>query len=463
MAILALIVAFAGAFRFARLYVSWPVATVAALAFTFWRMGWDRVNGHLHTVWLSGLLAWLAWSLEQAKRAPESKQRRWVVYTGVMWGLMINFSLYGVFIGVLAFLLWGRQIFQPRRLGQIIIAGLIALILGLPTIGMYAVGTWEDHTRIHGAEHNMWWGASLNSLFIPSIFHPLEPVRNLARSIYKGPYNESGVMNFGLLTSMLALVGCAVVVNTRPRTAGLVILALTSIILSMGLLLRWNGEVIQHPVFRPLNAWIWNLGHALKPQVFSASRPGPFENGVPLPGFLLTAIVPFWEGARTVSRYAVLGMLSMVVLAGIALESLPRIARIGLIALWLVEMLPSPIRNLPVPIQPHPAYTWLMRQPLGPGEGILEMTYPTLRIGGEILWATSFHRKPTVSGAGSFWPEHTFALWSYFLNDQTALSNPQVGFVLKQYGIRYLFFCICMGTERGKYGQWCKTIRHFGR
>lgn len=57
--VLALIVAFAGMFRFARLFTSWPIAVVAALAFTFWRMGWDWVSGHLNMVWVSGLLGWL--------------------------------------------------------------------------------------------------------------------------------------------------------------------------------------------------------------------------------------------------------------------------------------------------------------------------------------------------------------------------------------------------------------------
>jgi len=79
---------------------------------------------------------------------------------------MINFSLYGIFIGALAFLLWGREIFQFRRLRQILVATFIALAIGFPTIVTYYVGSRQDQTHIYGAEHNMWWGASLNSLFI---------------------------------------------------------------------------------------------------------------------------------------------------------------------------------------------------------------------------------------------------------------------------------------------------------
>lgn len=439
LSVLALVIAFAGIFRFAQLFVSRTLAIVAALAFTFWQMGWNRVNGHLHTVWASGLLAWLAWSIEQARRASGSKQFRWVIIAGGIWGAMINFSLYGVFIGALAFLLWGRHIFQPRRIVQIIMAGLIALVLSSPTIGLYIAGSWADHTHIYGAEHNMWWGASLNSFFIPSIFHPLEPVRLLARTVYKGPYNESGVMNFGLMTSFLALLGCIAGVKTKRSIAGLVILVIAGIILAMGLLLRWNGEVVPCPVFSPLNTWIWGMGHSLKPEVFSGSPPEPFKKGIPLPGFLLTAFIPFWEGARTVSRYAVLGMLGMVILAGLALERFPKVVRAVLIALWLVEILPAPTRSLPVPLQPHPAYAWLAKQNLKLGEGVADLVYPTLGIDGRILWATILHQKPTASGTGSFWPEHTYELWHYLLSDRIVLSQPQVGYVFQQYGVRYIF------------------------
>ena len=260
-----------------------------------------------------------------------------------------------------------------------------------------------------------------------------------SHELYGGPYNESGVMNFGTLLSLLAALGAIIAIRSKPSNSGLVILTLTGIVLSMGLLLRWNGEVVRWPALDPLNAALWNLGHALKPTVFPASRPPSFESGVPLPGFLLTVIIPFWESARTVSRYAVLGMLGATILAGLLLERLPKLARITLTVILLIEIWPSPTGNLPLPFHPHPAYAWLAEQCLEPDEGIVDLVYPTLQINGHILWATSLHGKPTASGSGSSWPEHAFALWNYLLSDLQALGRPEVGNVFRQYKIHYVF------------------------
>lgn len=151
---------------------------------------------------------------------------------------------------------------------------------------------------------------------------------------------------------------------------------------------------------------------------------------------------------RTVSRYAVVGMLGAVGLAALALERFPKTARYVLVAIWMVEMLPAPTRNLPVPFQLHPAYVWLAGQDLQSGEGIADIAYPTLVISGETLWATLGHRTPTASGAGSFWPAHTFALWEYLLQQKGDLSQPEIGYVLSQYHVRYLFLHMRGDRER---------------
>jgi hypothetical protein len=132
-------------------------------------------------------------------------------------------------------------------------------------------------------------------------------------------------------------------------------------------------------------------------------------------------------------------MIGVTILAGLLLERLPKLARITLIVILLIELWPSPTQNLPLPLHPHPAYAWLAEQRLEPGEGIVDLVYPTLQINGHILWATFLHGKPTASGGGSSWPEHTFALWNYFITDSQALGRPEVGIVFRQYKIRYVF------------------------
>jgi len=449
--ILAVAVSFAGMVRFSRLYVSPFLSVVVSLAFAFWR--WGRVGGHVHMLWAWGLLPWLAWAVEHTRRARASRRLRWVVIAGIVWGGMIDLSLYGVFLGAVVFTAWGHRLLKLRWIGYLLIAASIALVLSLPTIALYAWGSQQDHIHPFGVEHNMWWGASLNSLAIPSVFHPLAPIREAARLVYSGPYNESGAMNFGMVTSVLALLGLFGIVRARPDSAGLAWLTSVGVILGLGLLLRWNGRVIHLPFLRPLNMLIWRVGRSLKPQVFQATPPPPFISGVPLPGLILTALVPFWEGARTVSRYAVVGMLGATALAGVVLDGLPKMARALLIVIWLVEILPNPTASLPVPTQPHPAYAWLAEQDLNPSEGIADLVYPTLRIDGKVIFATALHGRPTASGVGSFMPEHTFVLWDHLLGDPRALSLPETALVFRQYGVRYLFLHVQGDREQGMWAM----------
>lgn len=449
LAIGALIISFAGMYRFLRLFVSWPVATLAALVYTFWGMIWGRVIGHLNVEWMSGLLPWLAWGMVRSYKSGQSK---WLVFSGLTWGLIINFSLYGIFIGATLFLLlWGCRIF--REIPRVMLVGFIAIMVSLPTILLYKQGASKDQTHVFGIRHNVWWGASLNSIFAPFGSHPLPSIRSLYRLLYKGRYDESAMMNFGLVTSVLSLGGMVIVLRNRLPIANLIGLTLGGTILGMGVLLQWDGEVVSNPIFRPLNAAVWNLGRVMKPAIFSeATPPPPFDSGVPLPGFLLTALIPFWENARTVCRFAVLGMLGAVTLSGITLDHLPKVVRVFLSVIWLVEMLPHPTWNAPVPRQLHPAYAWLANQTLRPGEGIADIFYPTLIIRGEILWAAGLHGKPTVSGAGSSLPGHTIALFnylhSYIANDPTAISQPQVVYILQQYRVQYLFLHVLGEKEK---------------
>jgi len=444
--VLALGISFAGMLRFARLYASFGVSVVVALVFTFWR--WGRVEGHLNILWMWGLLPWLAWAVEHARRSEVSRRSLWIMVAGIIWGGMINFALYGIFLGAVVFTIWGYRLLKLRWVGYLLLAASIALLFSLPTTAFYAWGSHQDHIHLFGVEHNMWWGASLNSLIIPSVYHPLAPIREVAHLLYSGPYNESGVMNFGLVTSVLALAGLFGIVRARRDSVGLVWLISVGATLGLGLLLRWNGRVIHFPFLQPLDMIIWRVGYTLKPQVFPTSPPPPFISGVPLPGLILTAVVPFWEGARTVSRYAVVGMLGATVLAGVALDRLPKVARALLIVIWLVEILPNPTANVPVPTQPHPAYAWLAEQDLAPWQGIADLVYPTVLRGGQVIWATVLHKKPIVSGGGSFMPEHTFMLWDYFLTDQQALSRGDTPLVLEQYGVRYLFLHVRGNRER---------------
>lgn len=437
----ALVVSFSGTFRFVRLYASSFPATFAALTFTFVNMRWFRIGGHLHILWASSLLPCLAWAVETARRRTQWPEGKAVWQIGLIWGIMINFSLYSIFLGGLVFILLGKNLFNVKCIRQVIVVGMIALAIASPTIVLYWIGSSADQAQHYGIAHDLVWGASLNSLFVPSVFHPLGALREIARTIYTGPLDESGVFNMGFITCGLALPGLFLMLKKKPRSWGLVWLTVGGLVLSLGVLLRWNGRSVQLPGTFVFNEILWKFGRILKPELFPTASPYPdFRSGIPLPGLFLTILVPFWESARVMGRYALLGMLGAVVLAAIALQKLPALARILLAMLWVIEILPFPTGSgRPAVFQLHPAYTWLTVQPLEAGEGILDMEPPTVSIGGSVPVATLLHGIPTAAGVGSFWPEHAFRLWEVFRPEGEALAQPQIGDSLWQYHIRYLF------------------------
>ena len=451
LALLSLFVTFAGMFRFVRLFATRFSASVAALVFTFIGARWLRVGGgHLHILWASSLLPWLAWELEHIRRSsPTASVRKLMFISGLIWGVMINFSLYSIFLGGVIFSIWGRQILILRRIKQALQIAVIALIVGSPSIVLYALGNRQDPLVSFGVSHIIHWGASLNSIPAPFVFHTLDFVRQVAHSIYAGPYDESGVANLGPVTCLLGLLGLVLMLKHRKEHSHLAWLMLAGVVLSLGLFLRWDGQIVKAPIFRSFDVFIWGVGHTLKPALFTSLAPeSGFRSGVPLPGFVLTAMVPFWESARVMSRYVFAGAIGMVALAAYGLQRLPKAARYLMAVIWLVEVLPGPTATLPVPMNPHPAYAWLAQQNLSPGEGIVDMEYPTIMIGGETLFSTWYHRKPTASGVGSFWPQGTKPLWEYFAVDSQALSGSESALILQQYDVRYLFLHLKGNREK---------------
>jgi hypothetical protein len=351
---------------------------------------------------------------------------------------MINSSLYGIFLGGLTFSIWGRQLLTRPRIKQGIQIAAIALSVGAPAIVQYAIAVRQDSPVAVGIPEITYLGASLNSLPIPSVYHPLNVVRQFARSWYAGPYDESGIANLGLVTCLLGLLGLFMTIKHRKHMH-LAWPVLTGIVLALGLFLKWDGQLLRSPVFQSVDAFVWRAGHTLKPELFASLSPeSGFRRGVPLPGFVLAATIPFFESARTMSRYIFVAILGLAALSAYGLHKLPGIGRYLLAVIWLIEVWPNPTASQAMPLIPHPAYAWLARQDLEQGEGIVDIKGRRVMISGETLFATSLHGKPTASGVGSFWPRHTWLLQDYLSTH--GLSDPEAAWVFQQYGIHYVFF-----------------------
>ena len=110
LAILSLVVAYLGTMKFLELHVPRIISILGAIVYTFAGVRSARMaGGHLHILWASSLFPWLGWSLSKFSFSIRSDiSRKYLIISGVIWGLMINFSLYAVFLGGLFLLVVGK-------------------------------------------------------------------------------------------------------------------------------------------------------------------------------------------------------------------------------------------------------------------------------------------------------------------------------------------------------------------
>jgi len=460
-------IAFAGAYFAARLFVGRGPATLAALGYAFTFPLFVRLASHLNVLGGAALLPWMLWTLIRLNRGRITWGR--LAGIGLLWGISINFSFYYIFIGGLLILLYlvtptreRRPLRLPERLQRVAVhRPLVGEVLERAILGTsmaafavlfnlpYFVGFWRARTAdsipFFDIIHLQIWGISLNSIFSPAVGHPL--LAPVARSIYTANINEAAFMSLGIVAPLLALYNLRFMHQDR-QLAFLLVLMFVGIVLGLGVYLKWNEELVHLPILSPLNDLVWRIGYALKPALFlQDTPPDRLAEGIPLPELWLAAIVPFWEGVRTVARYAFLALLAVPLLAAVTLERCRwRKLRWLLAALWLVEILPPQLGNeLPAPA-PHPAHIWLEAQTLPPGKGIVDLRARWLLNAGSTILATGFHRKATASGVGSQLPGHT-----KFLDDwlrEHGAADPPLASILRAFDVRYVLLHMQREAER---------------
>ncbi len=451
--LLALFASFVGMLRLARLFVPALPATLAALLFTFWGFHWLRTTGHMNVMLAAAALPWMAWALERGL-GETTHRTRWLVVAGLLWAAMITSSLYFAWMGALLAGAWlaGRLLARQITLKEALIAGIlssgVALAISAPWMVVFLRESAAANAPFYDIFHVSLWDASLNSLFVPSIDHPwLQP---LASGLYRGPVNEPGQANLGLVASLLALVGITLAWRRRPWWPVL-ICAGVGLVLALGLTLKWNGETLQWTVLQPVNTLLWRVGHALKPDFFTTSQPpSPFESAVPLPGLLLSIVAPFFERARVFARYALLGGMAVYLLTALGLTRFRRAwVQIVLATLLMVELIPPPTNNVPFPPPSHPAFDFIKDGTFVP-EGTIDLgswqqNLLYMPIGGATLWETDYHGKPTVAGASSVWPAHVVFLDRWLQEHPHAFLSPELVPLLRFYGVGTVVFHVAGG------------------
>jgi hypothetical protein len=454
---LTFLIAFLGARRLASRFLTALPATVAALLFTFWGFRWFRYIGHMNVLLAAAFLPWMVLSFDNALRIRAGRYRR-LALTGLFWALMMACSWYFAFMGGILLAGWllgrlvSRQVSWRTGLIGLVCAACVALALTAPLLLWFMKATNAANASFWKVQEINQWNASLNSLPAYSPDHPwLQPLNHW---IYRGPEDESGRANFGPLALLLALAA-VVPAWRRPRWRPILFITAFGLVLTLGLVLTWNGEPVQWAAMQPLNSAIWQIGHHFKPDVFpSAVPPPPFAAAVPLPALLLSAFVPLWERTRVFARYALLASTGLYLLSGLALMRVRwPWARLVIACLLLVELLPAPTRNLPFPLQPHPAFDWLAQQSLPPGESYVDLgpwqpSRMEVLIAGIVLWETEFDRQPTVAGASSVWPAH-FAFLNTWLNTHPhAFQNPEFAPLLRFYQIHAIIYHVTNDDAR---------------
>ncbi len=193
----------------------------------------------------------------------------------------------------------------------------------------------------------------------------------------------------GLLAALAGGLGALVTLRTR-RPAWLYYAALVIVTggMSLGPTLQWAGQ----------------------------------DTGVPLPYLLLYDHIPGFQGLRAVTRFSILVMLGLAVLAGIGWAMLRRwlqargwspVARAGLAAVLVggvgMEYASFPVPNLAVPVQADipPVYQWLARQPR---TEVMELPATISDLPFYYMYYSTYHWQPIVNGHSGFLPEDYFDL-----------------------------------------------------
>src|SRR5947209_1827202 len=136
------------------------------------------MSGHLNLLLATGLMPWLAWCLVPAFR-PTPRVWKWLLAAGTIWAAMIWCSLYFIWVGAIVAGCWAIASVFDKRLGvqvallRCIVMALTALLLGGPIIVWFWQAKAAEAVTFDTADQLAYLGASINTLPIPSVYHPV--------------------------------------------------------------------------------------------------------------------------------------------------------------------------------------------------------------------------------------------------------------------------------------------------
>lgn len=235
------------------------------------------------------------------------------------------------------------------------------------------------------------------------------------------------------MTTVGAGAGVAVSVVLGDLTAGFVVLALT--------FLLWRR--LRAAPLLPNTTFLYACFLLLSLALFLGPLPFQLTSGDVIgPYHYLYHYVPGFDGIRYASRFAVLVMLSLAVLAGYGAALLlqgRRAVQLTVFGVLLAAMLLE-LRNVPMTLAmlPNrsnlpPVYAWLARRP-GPEPIATMPAYTMGYYGARNDYFALFHRRRTIDGKSSWMPPVTYA----FIYESRRFPRTTTMRLLEALGAKYL-------------------------
>ncbi len=394
---------------------------------------------------------WIPLIFLYLERTFREKKSRHALAAGFFMGLTVLSSRhYLVIVGsmVLVFTLFrlhfwrGKRAIRDHLLRHLALAGLLAVAMAAPIVLPIFVG------RSGEVGWSLWevkaWTASADDFLLPNVYHPVWGEFFLRARAYTPhyPWYAPGFGYLGAVALVLALVGILGIRMGRDLVRAFVWMGAISLVLSLGVVLHWQGEVVEIGVppsiegfFARCMSTVMNklaLNRASYYEIASSEGTIP----VPLPALLLYLFVPLGDTLQLLYRFGVMVIFPLSVLAGMGAakilggirpladleEKRPRAHRalemrqrspgvilggILILGLVLFDFCSAPLPYGFTDVRPQPTDRWLVARP----DDVVVMQFPLARaLNGDSLYRTKYHGKRVTYGQGTYPLSYRYAL-----------------------------------------------------
>ncbi|MGM0401469.1 MAG: hypothetical protein ACQEQT_09245, partial [Chloroflexota bacterium] len=403
----------------------------------------------MHSVAAGGLpllgTHWIPLIFLYLERAFREKKLRHALAAGFFMGLtVLSARRYLFIVGsmVLLFTLLRLRFWRKKGgtdgplLRHLALGGLIAVAMIVPIVLPVLLG--RSGEMGWSLQEVIGWTASADDFFLPNVYHPLWGeffLRSRAHAP-RYPWYAPGFVYLGAVALILALIGLLGVRMGRDLVRAFAWMGVISLILGLGVVLHWQGEVVEIGVPPSVEGFFtrcmstllnrWALNGASYHEIAAGDGAIP----VPLPALLLYLFLPLGDTLRVLYHFGVMAIFSFAVLAGMgaakilgglrpladleqersreryALDMRQRspgvvLGSIVILGLVLFDFCSAPLPCGFTDVRPQPTDRWLAAQP----DDVVVMQFPLARaLNGDALYRTQYHDKRVTYGHSSFYP-----------------------------------------------------------